>query len=148
MSFLGRSIYLGHPIFDPPKSDSIVPMKGQPSNDEMLAMIRLIIPLQSATKAIYYYSIGLPSLAAYLTARMDEISQATREHRELGRVLALLRSSAASAADTGSPEAPALRAGNPTQRPYSDVLQAVESGDVSSRSLRAILDLFARNGFK
>jgi hypothetical protein len=117
-------------------------------NNDFLAILQAIIPLQTATKAIYYYSVGLPSLAAQLTGVMRETDQSIGEHRELMRVVDQLHQRSSSSKDSGRKDAPALQANNPTQRPYSEILAVVESGDVSPTAVRAIVELFNRNGFK
>lgn len=117
------------------------------SENDYMERLRAIVPLQCATKAIYYYSIGRPSLAVTLTEKLM-ISPSSNDHRELARLVELLLKKAQGTRDTGRADADALRAGNPTQRPYSDVLEAIEYGDVSSRVIRAIVALFAKNGFR
>lgn len=112
-----------------------------------MEILKAVVPLQSATKAIYYYSIGLPSLAARLTTSLT-ISNTSPDHRDLARAVGLLLKKANGMRDTASSSSPALQAGNRTQKPYSDVLAAVESGDVSSGVVKAIVALFAKNGIK
>lgn len=108
--------------------------------------LRAVVPLQSATKAIYYYSVGRPSLAATLTKDLT-ISTATNDHRDLARVVGLLQKKASGMRDT-APSGLALQAGNRAQLPYSDVLAAVESGNVSAGVVKAIVALYAKNGVK
>ena len=115
--------------------------------DDFMEILKAVVPLQSATKAIYYYSIGLPSLAARLTTSLT-ISNTSPDHRDLARAVGLLLKKANGMRDTASSSSPALQAGNRTQKPYSDVLAAVESGDVSSGVVKAIVALFAKNGIK
>lgn len=118
------------------------------SANDFMETLRAIVPLQSATKAIYYYSVGLPSSAVTLTKNL-KIEPTTTSHQELARRVELLLKKASSMRDTASASVTeALQGGNQSQTPYSDILAAVESGNVSIPVVDAIVALFAKNGIK
>lgn len=99
-----------------------------------------VVPYQSVTKAVFYYSMGFYSGAKSL---LDNSVQHDFRNTELNTAIASLRNQAATKTDRpGAGKIDALQAGNALQAPYSSVLWAIENGHTDQDVVRGLLELF------
>lgn len=95
--------------------------------------------LQSATKAVYYYSIGLYSSPATLLEHMTVESCYDASLYEL--LMKLKRAAQGKSDKPGAGQQRALTAGDPSQAPYSSVLWAIENGHYDQQVIEGLKQL-------
>ena len=95
--------------------------------------------LQSATKAVYYYSIGLYSSPATLLEHMTVESCYDASLYEL--LMKLKRVAQGKSDKPGAGQQRALTAGDPSQAPYSSVLWAIENGHYDQQVIEGLKQL-------
>ena len=95
--------------------------------------------LQSATKAVYYYSIGLYSSPATLLEHMTVESCYDADLYQL--LIKLKRAAQVRSDKPGAGQQRALTAGDPSQAPYSSVLWAVENGHYDQQVIEGLKEL-------
>lgn len=97
-----------------------------PGTQSWIDLAYVTIPLQSATKAAYYYSRGHYSGVSLL---LENVTVEECRDESLHRLLMRLKAAAAGKVDRpGAGQERALTAGDPSQGPHSAVLWAIENG--------------------
>ena len=110
-----------------------------PGTQIWLDTLKKIVGLQVATKAVYYYSIGMYSSPITL---LENVTVENCYDASLYELLMKLKGAA-----QGKPEMPgagqqrALTAGDPSQAPYSSVLWAVENGHYDQQVIEGLKQL-------
>jgi hypothetical protein len=110
-----------------------------PGTQIWLDTVYKIAGLQSATKAVYYYSIGLYSSPATLLEHMTVESCYDASLYEL--LMKLKRAARGKPDKPGAGQQRALTAGDPSQAPYSSVLWAVENGHYDQQVIEGLKQL-------
>ena len=110
-----------------------------PGDQIWLDTVYKTVGLQSATKAVYYYSIGLYSSIARL---LEHVTVESCYDADLYHLLMHLKRVAQPRSDKpGAGQQRALTAGDPSQAPYSSVLWAVENGHYDQQVIEGLKEL-------
>jgi len=110
-----------------------------PGTQIWLDTVYKIAGLQSATKAVYYYSMGLYSSPTTLLEHMTVESCYDASLYEL--LMKLKRTAQGKPDKPGAGQQRALTAGDPSQAPYSSVLWAVENGHYDQQVIEGLKQL-------
>lgn len=110
-----------------------------PGTQMWMDLVYKVAGLQSATKAAYYYSIGLYSSPVHL---LEHVSVESCHDASLYELLMKLRRAAQGRVDKpGAGQQRALTAGDPSQAPYSSVLWAIENGHYDQQVIEGVKQL-------
>jgi hypothetical protein len=110
-----------------------------PGTQVWMDLVYKVGGLQSATKAVYYYSIGLYSSQETLLGNLTVESCHDASLYEL--LMKLKRSAQGRQDKPGAGQQRALTAGDSSQAPYSSVLWAVENGHYDQQVIEGLKQL-------
>ena len=114
-----------------------------PDSPTYMESLQRVIPYQTLTKAIYYFSVGYFTSAKTL---LDTCSKRDYRNTEINTGIIWLHNQAASRSELPGAGGNALQAGNPSQVPYSSVLWAIENGHTDQDVIKGIIELIKLQG--